>query len=304
MTTQLGSVTARDGTRIAYRTYGEGELTLVCNNGYTTSSFYWKHVIEHFSPVARLVTWDLKGHGASEPAHSSVAVTVEDSVDDLRRVLDAVGAERAVLLGFSLGCQIIIEAWRHIPDRIAALIPILGTYEHPFDGLLHPRFGAVAARAFELLAPYLGAGGLRTTSRLGRYRPFHAANKLTGLVGRRLEHAAMEPFYAHLAQIHPPTWVAMGVAAQRHSARDLLPTIGVPVLVLSGGHDVWTPAARGADMMREIPDCEQLIVPGAGHTGLFEYPDEICERIERFLTGRGMLSSDTSRRAGSDAPGL
>ena len=121
---KLGTVEARDGTAIAYRDEGSGPA-LVFTSGYTSSDFYWERLLPRFRGRARLITWDLKGHGRSEPARDLSAVRVEDSVDDLRRVLDACGVERGTLLAFSLGCPVILEAWRHIHQRITGLVPML-----------------------------------------------------------------------------------------------------------------------------------------------------------------------------------
>ena len=82
------TVDAADGTRLAYAARGEGPV-LIFTNGLATSSFYWRRVLPHFERRARIVTWDLKGHGDSGPARSLASTTVADSADDLRRVLDA-----------------------------------------------------------------------------------------------------------------------------------------------------------------------------------------------------------------------
>ena len=122
---------ARDGTSLAYSVQGEGDLAIVCTNGYATSDFYWKHVARRFRDDARIITWDLKGHGRSGPAHDLSDCTIEGCVDDLRRVLDAAEVERAVMVGFSLGCQIILHPiWTLAGDRIAKTVA--GTRAEPY----------------------------------------------------------------------------------------------------------------------------------------------------------------------------
>lgn len=258
-------------------------------NGYSTSSFYWTHLLERFAPATRLVTWDLKGHGASGPARAADSCAVPELVDDLRRVMDAAGIERATLLGFSMGCQIVLEAWRHMPQRIEALVPILGTYGRPFDQVLHPRIGPTVARVFRHIGPHIGARGLRATAALMRTGIGHRFNVLTGMVGAGVSRQTMRDFYEHLGAIDGPTWVAMGIAAQEHSAADLLGQIEVPVLVVSGGRDRLTPHAISVEMVRQIPRGEHLSLPEACHTGLYEYPDAIGDALERFLRRHGIL---------------
>jgi pimeloyl-ACP methyl ester carboxylesterase len=283
-------VVARDGTRIAYELRGREGPTLVFTNGYTASVFYWTHLLRRLDGRARLLTWDLKGHGRSGPAQRLDCVTVEDSVDDLRRVLDACGVERAVLVAFSLGCQVILEAWRHMPERIAGLVPILGTFERPFDNLLHPAIGPRLFRVFERVGPRVAGLALKAGWLNGSLPGSFRVSQRLGLIGARVPRADMAPFFAHMRRIHAPTWAHMGIAAQRHSARDVLSTITAPTLVVSGGRDTFTPERLSRHMVDAIPGAERLHLPEATHTGLLEYPDEIGARLEAFLAARGLLA--------------
>ncbi len=286
---KTNTLSARDGTLIAYTTRGQGPA-LVFTNGFTASDFYWKHLLDRFEGEAQLVTWDLKGHGRSEPARDLSAVTVEDSADDLRRVLDACGIERAVLFAFSLGCQVILEAWRHMPDRIAGLVPILGTFERPFDHFLHPLVGPRVFGVFRRVAPRVGGALLKAGWFQSRLPLSFRLNRLLGLIGRRVPRADMEAFFAHMRVIHGLTWAHMGIAAQAHSASDVLPTITAPTLVVAGGKDTFTPLHLSRCMVDAIPDAELLYFPDATHTGLFEYPEEISARVALFLRQRGLLA--------------
>ncbi len=302
-------VCARDGTPIAYvdrRPTGAGAAgapALVFTSGFTASAFYWRHLLARLADRARLVTWDLKGHGQSAPARSLEAVTVEDSVDDLRRVLDACGVERAVLVAFSLGCQVILEAWRHFPDRIAGVVPILGTFERPFDHLLHPRVGPALYGVFRRAGPRVARVALRAGWLQAQVPGTFRASRRLGLIGPRLREEDMAPFFAHMRRIHGRTWAHMGIAAQRHSARDVLPTIAAPALVVAGGRDTFTPPHLGEHMARTIPDAELLFLPDATHTGLLEYPEEIGARLEAWLEGRGLLGGRGAARRAVGAAG-
>ncbi len=296
------TVAARDGTSIAWvrrGAPGADAPALVFTSGFTASEFYWRHLLERFGGRACLVTWDLKGHGRSGPARDLGCVTVEDSVDDLRRVLDAAGVERAVLVAFSLGCQVILEAWRHLPERIAGLVPILGTFERPFDHLLHPRLGPRLYRVFERVGPRVAHAGLRAAWLNSRLPGSFRVNQLLRIVGPRLRREDMEPFFAHMRRIHGPTWAHMGIAAQRHSARDLLPTIAAPTLIVAGGRDTFTPGHLSRHMADTIPGAELFELPEATHTGLLEFPSEIGARLEAFLAARELLSAPRARAVAS-----
>ncbi|MGE0708276.1 MAG: alpha/beta fold hydrolase [Planctomycetota bacterium] len=303
MTERVRHVPARDGTPIAYVVRGaqaDGDApALVFTSGFTASHFYWRHLLPRFEPHARLIAWDLKGHGSSGPARDPLAVRVEDSVDDLRRVLDACGVERAVLFAFSLGCQVILEAWRHMPARIAGLVPILGTYERPFDNLFHPALGPRLFRVFRRVGPTIGGPALKAGWLQSRAPLSFRLSQRLGLIGPRVAREDMEHFFAHMPRIHGPTWARMGIAAQEHSARDLLPTITAPVLVVGGGKDTFTPTHLSEHMARAIPGAELLLLPEGTHTGLFEFPSVIADRAEAFLRAHELLAAPPPQAARS-----
>lgn len=256
---------------------------IVFTNGYATSDFYWKHQVDYFSSTHTVVTWDLKGHGRSGPAHDLTACTIEDSVDDLRRVLDAAGIEKAVFVGFSLGCQVILEAWRTLSERITHLVPIFGTYGSPFDSLVHPAFGKRAYSLFQRVAPSFASEVMVGMHHAMSTPLAHVSNQIFGMVGKDVARNTMQPLYDHFLEIDGPTWAAMGIAAQRHSAKDVLGSVARPTLIIGGGKDLLTPPHLSLDMRERIPQAELLMLPRATHSGLFEYPEEITLAIEGFI---------------------
>ncbi|QDG50353.1 alpha/beta hydrolase [Persicimonas caeni] len=282
---------AGDGTSLAWRSEGDGPA-IVFVNGFATSNSYWLYLIERFRRRGQLVTWDLKGHGRSGPARDLEQVSIEGSVDDMLRVMDAAGVEKATLIGFSMGCQIILEAWRHAPDRISAIVPILGPYERPFDTAFPRGVGRIAFELFKRTGSRLGGLALKSASLTSQHPVSYTIAKLAGLVGKNVRYRDMEPFFEHLAEIDGPTWAALGVAAQSHSARDVLPTIEVPTLIVTGGKDSFAPPRLGQKMQRLVPDSELLVVPKAGHTGLLGHNEVIEEEVEHFLERHGLITDE------------
>ncbi|MFP4599194.1 MAG: alpha/beta fold hydrolase [Persicimonas sp.] len=280
--------TARDGTRIAWWAEGEGPALIFCN-GFATSNSYWTYLIDRFRGRARLVTWDLKGHGRSGPANDLDHAGIEGAADDLLRVMDAAGVEKAALLGFSMGCQVIFEAWRLAPERISALVPMLGPYEHMFDTAFPLGFGKLVNRAFRHASPLLAGAILWSASVTSQIPISYKIAKLAGFIGKNVDYRDMSPFFEHLAEIDGPTWAALGISAGNHSARDVLATIDVPTLIISGGNDSLAPPKLGQKMQRLIVDSELLVVPKATHTGLLGHNSVIEAEVEHFLQRHGLL---------------
>ena len=281
-----GFVESRDGTRLAYRSVGRGP-DLVFVNGLSADDFYWRKVVSLLSSRARCTLWDLPGHGRSEPAVDPGGLSIEGCADDLGRVLDAVGAEEAVLLGFSLGCQIVLESWRLLPtERIRAMVLVLGPYGRPFDNVLHPKVGPLIGRSISMLGRRTAKLAVKGSALATKLPAMMTLNRALGVVGPKASAEEMRPYFDHLAVLDGPSWAGLANAAQRHSAGDLLADISVPVFIVAGGRDVFTPPAASRHMAATIPDSRLFFIDAAAHTGLVEYPTLIAEQIERFLSDK------------------
>jgi len=106
---------------IAYQAFGEGELDLVIIPGFVShlelfwESPYWASAYRRLGSFARVVTFDRRGTGMSDPV--AEAPPLEERMDDVRAVMDAAGVERAALLGISEGVPLSILFAATYPDR-------------------------------------------------------------------------------------------------------------------------------------------------------------------------------------------
>jgi pimeloyl-ACP methyl ester carboxylesterase len=231
----------------------------------------------------RVVSWDYKGHGESEPAKTDAGTTIPALADDLRRVMDAAEVERAVLLGFSMGCQVVLEAWRHMPERIAGLGLVLGPAGRLFETALRPLAGPALQRLLRhvpspWLPPVFGAAHqvarLPGSVTLGRWLRLYGRS--TGTDIRR--------YVEHFGRLDPHTVSRMALHGGEHDARDVLPTIRVPTLVVVGDRDVFAPPHTvGLPMHAAIPGARLLRIPDGTHGSLFEHPDPIDRAVTELL---------------------
>ena len=275
-------VSAADGTRIAFRETGEGQ-PLVLANGLSTSEFFWHHLRPRWSEHHRVVSWDYKGHGESDPARTGAGTTIPALADDLRRVMDAAGVERGVLLGFSMGCQVVLEAWRRMPERIAGLGLVLGPAGRLFDTALRPLAGPAIQQLLRyvpsgLLSPVFGVAHqvarLPGSVTLGRWLRLYGRS--TGTDIRR--------YVDHFGRLDPHTVARIALHGGEHDARDVLPTITVPTLVVVGENDVFAPPSTvGLPLHAAIPRARLLWIPGGTHGSLFEHPDAIDRGVAELL---------------------
>lgn len=111
-----------DGTPVAYTVAGNGAVTLVFVHGWSCDTRYWRQQIDHFSAKYRVVSLDLAGHGHSGLGRATY--TMQAFGGDVKAVVDAVGAERVILIGHSMGGVIVAEAASLLPGKVIGVIGI------------------------------------------------------------------------------------------------------------------------------------------------------------------------------------
>jgi 3-oxoadipate enol-lactonase len=280
--TRLAPVAAADGTRLASVLEGEGRLVVLCN-GLANNAYQWTTVRRRLARRARVLTWDYRGHGESEPARDLESVSIEATVDDLVRVLDAaVGPdERFTLMGYSLGCQVAYEAWRRLGPRIDGLVHLLGSYEHALDGLYGGALGGLPTCLLKRIPGRLFTHLYRSSVRM---KPIgYAGGRLVRAVEPGVAYRAIAGFQEQLALVHGPSFKALALAGQRHSAADVLPTITAPLLLVQGGLDIMAPPSIAESIVGRVPQARYVLLERAGHTGLLGHADRIADLVHGFL---------------------
>jgi pimeloyl-ACP methyl ester carboxylesterase len=89
-----------------------------------------------------------------------------------------------------------------------------------------------------------------------------------------------------LTHVDFPMFLRMLRAAGEHTAGDILPTVDVPVLVIAGERDMFTPAFLATAMAEALPKGELLVVPRGTHVAPIEQPELVDERVVAFLRSR------------------
>jgi pimeloyl-ACP methyl ester carboxylesterase len=112
--------TSRDGVRIAYEVHGKGTTALVFVHGWSCDRTYWAGQLDHFSRRFKVVAVDVAGHGESGLGRK--AWTMASFGDDVAAVVKKLGPTRVILIGHSMGGDVIAEAARRLPGRVAGLV--------------------------------------------------------------------------------------------------------------------------------------------------------------------------------------
>jgi pimeloyl-ACP methyl ester carboxylesterase len=286
--------TGRDGTRIAWSEAGNGSPPIVLTDGIGCAGFVWRHLEPELARTHRVVHWNYRGHGRSEPPRDPERVTVGDCVDDLLSVLDAAGIERAILAGHSMGVQVCLEAHRRDPSLVAGLLLVCGSYGRPID-TFHDSPALKIALPFARAAVERWPGLARLAFRMVVPTEVALQYALAFEVDRRfVPREDVERYLADLAAIDPLLFVHMLTAASGHDAYDHLSRVDVPTLVVAGEKDTFTPMWLSVRMQAAIPGSELFVLPGGTHVGPLEHPELVALGVQTFLR----------ERFGEHAPGV
>ncbi len=289
---------ARDGTRIAWTSVGEGVPTVVLTDGIGCSGFIWRYLEPALAVSHRTLHWNYRGHGRSRPPRDAARATVLDCVDDLFAVLDDAGEEAVVLAGHSMGVQVCIEAHRRAPERVLGLLLVCGapgrTIDHFHDS---PVLRAVFPFVRELVQHFPDTARLlfRTLVPTELALRFAMAFEVNARLVTRED---LVRYLEDLSRVEPTLFVRMLGSAAEHDPSDHLPAIRVPTLVVAGENDSFTPMWLSVKMHEAIPRSELLVLPGGTHVGPLEHRELVALRVERWFRDRFPARTSTRRRAG------
>jgi pimeloyl-ACP methyl ester carboxylesterase len=292
------AVEVSDGTRIAFTVLGSGpKVPLVFVNGWTCSDAYWSKIAPAVVAAGhRAVFVDLRGHGESGlprcPGVAARHVRPEDvSADRLARdvveVMDAAGLARAVLVGHSIGVQILVEVCRIAPARVAGLVSVAGAFENPVKTLAGRPIIDQLFPILNAFAQYLPLEALRpalrrvATPTLGR-----RAAVAVGAAGPRVTAQDMAAHMRHVGDLNFSVLLKMISSLRAHETASFLGQITAPTLVLAGSRDLFTPPRVPKQMASAIPDAEIVWFEQAGHLLPVEESDGAAHALLQFLEQR------------------
>lgn len=281
--TQEGFITSFDGTKIWYRSSGVGTPMVLCN-GLGCSTFYFDYLEDYFKKFYRVIIWDYRGHGRSDPPHVKKNHTLNSLKFDLKALMDGLKIKKAIMVGHSMGTQVLYEFYSCFPKRCIALLPVFGTFQRPMDTFYDSpaskyvfEFVYIFNHLFPQLANKIGhlliknplwfqVGGI-----LKLMKPF--------LVDKKI----MEQYLDHILKVDPIFLTKLTRSMQEHTAEAELKKIKIPTLILGAEEDAFTPVWLSKKMHHLIPHSELFIVKKGSHVALVEQPELINLRIEKFL---------------------
>jgi pimeloyl-ACP methyl ester carboxylesterase len=262
---------------IAYQVIGDGPIDLVFVMGWVSHlEYFWQEpsfarFLRRLASFSRLILFDKRGTGLSDQVALTDLPTLEQRITDVQTVMNAVGSERAALLGISEGgpmCSLFAAAY---PERITALI-MIGTYakrkwskDYPWA----PTEEECAQFIEEVKKNWGGPVGLekRAPSVAGdpQFRKWWAAYLRMGA--------------------SPGAALALTRMNAEIDVRNVLPSVRTPTLVLHSREDALLPVEGGRYVASRIPGAKFVEIEGKDHLPFVGDQDRILDEIEEFLTG-------------------
>jgi pimeloyl-ACP methyl ester carboxylesterase/class 3 adenylate cyclase len=280
---------ARSGEyHIAYQVVGDGPVDLVYVPGWISHlDLYWEepsvaHFLRRLASFSRLIVFDKRGIGLSDPVPTSNMPNLEERMDDVRAVLDAAGSERAAVFAQGYGCPIAMLFAATHPERVPALVLYaptvkagMRTDDFPWGPTPEER------RAWTQASSNWGTNDY-AASWVARLAPSAAEDTRFIQWAARMMRTAASPTTAR----------AFMKMNSFMDAREVLPLIRVPTLVL--GRDKATlpkgsvdtpPLEEARFVASRIPGATLRVVPGRDYLPWIGDEESIIREVAAFVTG-------------------
>ena len=228
---------------IYYESTGTGDA-VVLSHGAGGSHAIWMHQTPVLAAHYRVITWDQRGWGKSTNV-AGLAGDPNTAVEDLRRLLDHLGVDKAHVIGQSMGGWVVSGFALQYPERTLSL-----TLANTYGGLTTEAMGEFMTSE-------------RLQERQSRGRPSDIANPVRAFQYRQL---------SRLAPPRPPSDLGerlFGAGWDLESARKT----HVPILIITGPHDWIFPPEMMRMLDAELPTSRLVEIPDAGHSPYFEFPE-------------------------------
>lgn len=269
---------ARSGdVNIAYQVIGDAPLDLVFVMGWVSHlEYFWREpsfarFLLHLASFARLILFDKRGTGLSDRVPINELPTLEQRMDDVRAVMDAVGSERAALCGVSEGgpmCSLFAATY---PEKTLALV-MIGTYAKRIRDDDYPWAPTPEHRQEffdEIRENWGGPVGLE----------------------ERAPSVADDPEFRQWWATYlrmgasPGAALALTQMNAEIDVRQVLPSIRVPTLVIHRSEDQCLKVDEGRYVAERIPGARYVELPGRDHLPFVGNQDAILDEVEEFVTG-------------------
>ena len=264
-------------SHIAYQVLGDGPRDLILIPGFVSNvetAWTWPahaRFLRRLAAGRRLIVFDKRGTGLSDPVADPSCLTLEQRMDEVRAVMDAAGAHRAALFGFSEGAALGMFFAASYPSRTNGLIL--------YGGLISPALDTAANAVVNVFAdPAAAWETMRQVWGTGQFMaPF-----LPTATSTESEMAHVARFERHGAS--PAAAYAIIRMAAAIEVRGLCPAVHAPSLVMHRRDDLLVPPANSRYLAEHLPDVRYVELDGVDHPLWVGENERFFDEVNRFLS--------------------
>jgi pimeloyl-ACP methyl ester carboxylesterase/DNA-binding CsgD family transcriptional regulator len=264
-------------SHIAYQVLGDGPRDLILIPGFVSNvetAWTWPALARFLRRLAagrRLIVFDKRGTGLSDPVAEPSCLTLEQRMDEVRAVMDAAGVHQAAMFGFSEGAALGMLFAASYPSRTNGLIL--------YGGLISPALDTAANAVVNVFAdPAAAWETMRQVWGTGQFMaPF-----LPTAAGTESGMAHVARFERHGAS--PAAAYAIVRMAAAIEVRGLCPAVHAPSLVMHRRDDILVPPANSRYLAEHLPDVRYVELDGADHPVWVGENERFFDEVNRFLS--------------------
>jgi pimeloyl-ACP methyl ester carboxylesterase/DNA-binding CsgD family transcriptional regulator len=264
-------------THVAYQVLGDGPRDLVLIPGFVSNvetAWTWPaqaRFLRRLAAGRRLIVFDKRGTGLSDPVADPACLTLEQRMDEVRAVMDAAGAHRAALFGFSEGVALGMLFAASYPSRTNGLILYGGLISPALDTAANAVVSVFAdpPAAWEIMRQVWGSGQF-----MAPFLPTAASTESGMAHVARFERHGASPAAAYAI-------IRMAAAIE---VRGLCPAVHAPSLVMHRRDDVLVPPANSRYLAEHLPDARYVELEGVDHPIWVGNNERFFAEVDRFLS--------------------
>lgn len=255
---------------------GQGNPPLAFVHGFACTHIDWQPQIEHFSPTNAVVACDLRGHGATPGDATDCSIEIYGS--DVAALLGELKYPPAILVGHSMGCRAVLQAYLYAPERVAAIVLIDGSRLGFGDPVVAERvmneqlratgYGVFARRLFDEMFIVSSDPKLKTTI---MERALQLRSEIGGTLFPRMVGWDARRMEAALAAVRVPLMIVQSTTMNAERIR---------VSLSQGQSSPWLDLVKA-----RAPGARIEIVSGAGHFPQLEAPEKVNALLADFAAG-------------------
>lgn len=277
-----------NGRRIAYRSIGEGDPMILCQRFRGNLDDWDPLFLDELAKNYNVIIFDYTGFGSSTgDPHTNMLEFASDVTD----LMKALRLEKITLVGWSFGGWVAQIVTTQFPELVSQTILIgtrpPGKVSHDLEEIFRQTaykpvndFDDEIILFFEPVSEFSKLAAKESHNRIAK-RTVDKATKV------KLEHLQ---FYGKGAEDY---------VKDPYNARQKLANTNIPILVISGDHEICFPPENWFELNRQLPTTQVVVLPRSGHGPQHQYPEMVADYIKSFIVNNARSSSIVKNNSSS-----